>query len=266
MFLQKLLLFSTNTFVGRHSQRLYATTKPIKELYKVIGPKAFIKINSIWNLRIRPYDLLDCQDGNLLRASLVPIGTTIDKLGIDANAFELDIVGISNRISIQAGFGDNDVDDVIASATALDNVMCILEVPVKSNLTVRCEQGVDIQNMGGLMVDIECNGNIRTKNMQQACMLTLESKSGSIECEGNTLTEDMQLRVYGDNVSLINEIHLFDIILMISLYHIFHMNRISALTKRKAIAWKQFVKQAPSPPKHAMWNNRNFWPFKVICI
>lgn len=198
MFLQKLLQLPTSTFV-RQTRRLYSTTKSIKEFCQVIDPRAFIKINSIWNLRIRPYDLLDCQDGNLIRASLQPIdtSTTLDTLDVDVNAIKLDIEGKPNRITIQAGLSEGEV----ASSSALDKVICVLDVPVKSNLTIRSEQGVDVQNLGGALVDIECNGSIRTKNMQQAHALRLESKAGNIDCEGNTLTDQIQLKVYGGNVS-----------------------------------------------------------------
>lgn len=190
MLIQRAIL-ATNIFL-RHS-RPYSTEKPIKQLSKVVHPEAFLKVNSSWKLRIRPYDLFDCQDSNLIRASLFPISTAALESNVNIDDYKLEFIGYETRMTIEA-------DATTAEAEQAD-LLCVLEVPIKSNITIKAAQSVEIQGINGAIVNIECVGDILTKNLTQSHALKLISRAGNISCEGNTVSEQVNLRVFGDNVS-----------------------------------------------------------------
>lgn len=181
----------SNIFI-RHL-RPYSTEKPIKQLTKVVHPEVFLKINSAWRLHIRPYDLLDCQDGNLIRASLYPTNTAALESDTKLDEYKLDFIGYEARMTIEAGSTNVEAEKA--------DLLCVLEVPVKSNLTIKAARSVKIRGIGGALVKIDSVGDITTKNMTQSHALQMVSRAGDIVCEGNTVADKANLRVFADNVS-----------------------------------------------------------------
>lgn len=159
-----------------------------------------IKISSNFHLNVKPFDLHDCPDSNLLRISLTPkesnqpISVKITKLLDNFNAtvqVNDENISIDTRDSL-----GNDVNGDQFS----NDVVCLIEVPVKADLNVSSKKDVSIQNMYSDEINVTSdNGNIVTKNVQSV-KVNLTAHNGDIRCEGCTLAHQMEVRSFGEKV------------------------------------------------------------------
>lgn len=169
-----------------------------------VYPFSNIKITSNYHLNIKPYDLLDCPDGNLLRVSLKP--KQLAESSISAKIREF-LANFDATIQID---DQNIVIDTVdnlgkqINADELANaVVCLIEVPVKANLKVSSARDVIIQNMYSDEVNVITNdGDVTTKNLH-AVSINLMAQNGHIRCEGSTLGQKIEIRSHGNKVCII---------------------------------------------------------------
>lgn len=171
-----------------------------RSIVRQVYPFSNIKITSNYNLNIKPYDVLDCPDGNLLRITLQQkelSGTVSAKLTKFLSSFDASVQIDEQNIVIDT------VDDlgVQVNADELGNsVICSIEVPVKSNLKVTSKRNVNIQNMYSDDINVTTNdGDVITKNIHSV-NLSLSADNGNIRCEGTTLAKKMEVRSHGTKV------------------------------------------------------------------
>jgi hypothetical protein len=145
-----------------------------------VNPNVRIVIDSKHNLIIKPFDLLDCPDGNLLRAS-------VSSTGAARNILDIKHLN-ENIVEIKSNSSDED-----------DNVVYHLEVPVKADLNIRSLGNVDVSNMFNEMISIESAKDIRTQNLNSSSILL--KSDGNIECAGITLGQTIEIATKSDGVS-----------------------------------------------------------------
>lgn len=185
--------FATNISVllGR---RLFSSRDFIQ---KTVDPYSNISIASKFNLRVKPYDALECQDSNRLRVSLRPTG------GRHVNDLENIVGQFAPKITIK-----NENVEIVTSPTIavaapdyFDGVQCLVEVPVKSNINILGERDVALEDLQGEDISVQSGaGDILTKNLQ-SLKIILTANGGSLRCNGTTLSREMVLQVFGDKVS-----------------------------------------------------------------
>lgn len=169
-----------------------ASTIPLGAVTTTIDPFSSITIGSKCQLAIRPYNIHECPDGNLLRVSLRPIN---NDEGTDwTEKWErfrpsIAIVGVNVAI-----------DTHRLSTEHLDAVECFIEVPVAANLCVNGERNVSIENSLCDTISVaSSNGNIATKSVRSKS-LELTAENGNIECNGMTLAQRIDIRTSGNQV------------------------------------------------------------------
>lgn len=171
-----------------------------KVIVRKVNPFSKIKITSNFHLNVKPYDLMDCPDGNLLRISLMPktsSGSISTKVTEFLNCFDAAVHISDQNIAIDTidNLGEQVTADELANA-----VVCLIEVPVKADLKVFSKRDVIVQNMFSDEVNVLSNdGDIITKNVHTT-NLTLTAQHGNIRCEGSTLAHKMEVRSYGEKV------------------------------------------------------------------
>lgn len=184
-------LSETTTIAGRQ-----------RSIVHQVYPFSNIKITSNYHLSIKPYDLLDCPDGNLLRISLK------SKLqSLESSLTEQIAESIANFDACVQIDDHNIVIDTVddlstqINADELGNaVYCLVEVPVKSNLKVSSRRDVTIQNMYSDEVNvIAYDGDVTTKNLHTVT-LNLTAQNGNIRCDGTTLAHKVEARCNGRKV------------------------------------------------------------------
>lgn len=165
-----------------------------------VYPFSNIKITSNYHLDIKPYDILACPDGNLLRISLQPknpneaISTKVTSfLGSFDAAVKIDDQNVV--IDTVDDLGTQVNADELANA-----VVCLIEVPVKANLKVFGKRDICINNMYSDDINAITNdGDLTTKNIH-AINLSLATQNGNIRCEGTTLAQKIDVRSHGKKV------------------------------------------------------------------
>lgn len=162
-----------------------------------------IKITSNFHLTIRPYDIVDCPDSNLLRISLQPRNITTSPSTKIANT----IANFKPAIEVNNQNIAVDTLDSFSHQLNVDelnsHIYCLIEVPVRSNLKVISQRDVHIDNMHSDDINVNTNeGNIDTKSVH-ATNLNLISQHGAIHCGGSTFSQKMDLRTHGDKVMYI---------------------------------------------------------------
>lgn len=182
----------------RHSSQ--STTPHISTFKCQVYPFSNIKITSNFHLNIKPYDIIECPDGNLLRISLQkknqnrPPSKRITELIANFNAD----VQIDDQNIVIDTIG-NSRAQVIADELA-DEIACLVEVPIKANLTVSSRRDISIQSMYSDDINVTSkDGDITTKNIHSVS-LSLITENGSINCEGTTLARKMDIRSNGEKV------------------------------------------------------------------
>lgn len=159
-------------------------------------------LSSKYSLIIKPYDILDCQDSNLLRFSLktekpekLLCRTEIEQALDRAIKIDGEVVSINTK-----NFTLDQADE-----TELQELSYLIEVPVRANLKIDSEKSVSIENLYSDKILVHTTGeggDIKTKNLQ-AFQLNFEADNGNIFCDGTTLANEINLRVKKTNVSIL---------------------------------------------------------------
>jgi hypothetical protein len=124
---------------------------------------------------IRPYDVIDNPDGNLLRTSSA--STTSEELVI--KYFEdLNMVEIKSQTDAQF----------------------YLELPVKADLEVKSDSTVDVAGMFNEFTTIYASQDVKTKNLSSTTIL-VKSSGGHIEMMGTTLGQSVDVSTERQGVS-----------------------------------------------------------------
>lgn len=172
------------------------------KLIRQVDPNSNIKIISNYHLNIKPYDLLDCPNGNLLRISV----QTLDK--VPPSTISSDLEQFIKNFNASIEIDDRNIiidtkDELNKRSTVQklsNDLICVIEVPVKSNLKVTAHRDVHVQNLYSDDILITTSdGNITTKNIHSV-NLNLIAENGNVRCEGNTLAHKMDVRAFGDKV------------------------------------------------------------------
>lgn len=191
------------TSIARYTRHLCQTTAASRSIVHQVYPFPNIKITSNYHLNIKPYDVLECPDGNLLRISLQPKANattntpTTSKVTKFLANFDAAVQIDEQNIVIET------VDDLGTQVNAdelANAVECLIEVPIKSNLKVASKRDVNIQNMYSDDINVMTNdGDVNTKNIHSVC-LSLVAQNGNIQCDGTTLAKKMDVRCHGQKV------------------------------------------------------------------
>lgn len=171
------------TFIRNYSSINDHQTINIKEIIKkTVDPFSKIHVSSKMNLKIQPYDLLDCPDGNLLRASVIK-NSNLKNHYISSKNFDIQVK--DNNIKIQTNINNNDINE---------NYTCILEVPVRSDLNINTNNNIEVKEMHSDSINlISSNGNIETRNLRST-LISLHSKNGNINCKGLLLGQKTSIK------------------------------------------------------------------------
>lgn len=182
----------------------YADHRP--SIVHQVYPFSNIKITSNFHVSIRPYDLLDCPDSNLLRISLQSKQQQ-QQQSMESTSMQQITDFIANFDATIQIDDHNIVIDTIDNLTTHINadelanaVYCLIEVPVKSNLKVSGRRDVNIENMYSDEVNVTAlDGDVTTKNIH-AIALNLIVQNGNIRCDGTTLAHKTEARSHGKKV------------------------------------------------------------------
>lgn len=187
----------TNTFTGHR-----------RSIVHQVHPFSNIKITSNFHLNIKPYDLLDCPDGNLLRISLQSKQQSLEstsKQQISDFIAKFDATVQIHDHSIVIDTIDNLTTHINVDELA-NAVYCLIEVPVKSNLKVSGQRDVNIENMYSDEVNVIAHdGDVTTKNIHVVA-LNLTTQNGHIRCDGTTLAHKIEARSNGQKVCCLSVI------------------------------------------------------------
>ncbi|XP_035897251.1 uncharacterized protein LOC118505498 [Anopheles stephensi] len=145
----------------------------IKTVQEKVHPYSKIRINCAYNLKIVPYDLLDCPDSNILKAT-VKQGSNTDGLAVKISDKTVTITG-----------------DPTAGGTE-----CVLEVPIKADLHIHNNGTTSIANLYSDEIEVVGTGDIETQSLRST-NITLNSTAGSIACRGITLAENVSATTTG---------------------------------------------------------------------
>lgn len=155
--------------------------KLVGEIKNEVDPYSKIKILSTHNLKIIPYDLLDCPSSNILRIKY-------------ANNELIDDQDVQIKIL-------NDQIDIISSSSRSE---IVLEIPVKANLSVETKGDISLKNVHSDFIDLIADGDILTKNLKSA-EISLNSKNGgNINCNGLTLAQNINITTCKNGVCCIS--------------------------------------------------------------
>lgn len=151
----------------------------IKEFKKTVEPFSSIRISSSIPVTIQPYDLVECPSSNIFRATLV--GRHIEKQKNAQMLIEID----GKNINVVNKFkGDT------------ESPICVLSVPVKSDLKIEAEDSVEISEMYSDYINVEAVKNILTSNLR-CTTIDLGSENGKIQCNGLILAH--KINIHSEN-------------------------------------------------------------------
>lgn len=150
--------------------------KLVGEIINQVDPYSKIKILSSHNLKIIPYDLINCPNSNILR-----------------------IKNANNEL-----FDDRDVeikitDDKIDINSYSSKTEIVIEVPVKAFLSVETKGNINLKNVHSDFIDLIAGGDIFTKDLR-SIEITLNSKNGNIYCNGLTLAQNINITTLKNGV------------------------------------------------------------------
>lgn len=158
---------------------------------KTVDPFASIKICSKCQVTVKPYNIHECPDGNLLRVSLRSINNDGSERLKVLDRF---------RPSIVVDGGNVAIDTELLQTEHLDVVECLIEVPVSANLSVTGDRNVSIENSLCDSISVaSSNGNIATKSIRSK-LLELTATNGNINCNGMTIAQNINIRTSGKKV------------------------------------------------------------------
>ncbi|XP_053659746.1 uncharacterized protein LOC128708790 [Anopheles marshallii] len=154
----------------------------IKTLQEKVNPYAKIRINCAYDLKIVPFDLLDCPDSNMLKATIKQ-GNKVDSLAVE----------ISDKIV------------TITSDPDTGGAECILEVPIKADLQIRNSGTTSLADLYSDEIEIVGTGDIETRSLRST-NITLSSTAGNIACQGITLAESVIVKASGKGNILLDKL------------------------------------------------------------
>lgn len=170
-----------------------ASNAPLGAVTRTVHPFASIQICSKCQVTIKPYNVHECPDANLLRVSLRSTNkgeSTEWAKKVDQFRPSIDIDG--GNVAIDTGFQPTE---------QLETVECVIEVPVSANLSVSGERNVSIENSLCDTISVTSSrGNIATKSVRSKS-LSLTAENGNIDCSGMTLAQQIDIRTNGNKVS-----------------------------------------------------------------
>lgn len=133
--------------ISSSSSSTTTSTSELRSIVRQVYPFSNIEITCNYNLNIKPYDVLECPNGNLLRVSL----ETKSNNKLASKKFAKILSNLDAIVQIaDENIVINTVDalDIEVDTDELTNAFeCLIEVPIKSNLKVTGERDVNIQNM-----------------------------------------------------------------------------------------------------------------------
>ncbi|XP_059620196.1 uncharacterized protein LOC132264127 [Phlebotomus argentipes] len=140
-----------------------------KQVVEKIHPFSHINVNfgKVSRVKILPYDLLDCPDANILRATVS-----------DDSAFSIRVLG-------------NDVNVDCADQPGASEVT--LEIPVKADLSVKSDGALELSDLHSDKLAVSTSGGISTRNLRSES-IRLHSERGDIVCQGLTQGFHVQIK------------------------------------------------------------------------
>lgn len=190
-------------------RRLATKTSPPEHVMSVVG-RQITDIPQIkflqcgFNLRIKPNDILNPDDVNSLRASLVSSdpGSGIYIFCICIDFFS--VLNIFFSFLASPGIIHIDVGKTVINIINTDvnpdpNITCVLELPVQSELTVESLKNIHLEKLYSDSISLITPGDIRTHNVN-GFKFNFESTAGNIHCSGNTLANQINVRTRGNGV------------------------------------------------------------------
>jgi len=150
------------------------SSQTVSSIVKKVNPFTKIKINGNLSYKIQPYDLFECQDSNLLRATI--IDPTKSKV--------LD--------SLKINVKDNEVE--IFDSHSDENTWCLLEVPIKADFFISITGDTEISNLHCDFLESQSR-HIRTKDINGS---EIKIQSQGAECLGLLLGQDVTINVDGN--------------------------------------------------------------------
>lgn len=183
-----------------HLARQLSVSSVALSVIEQVSSYANIKIASDYHLTIRPYDVVECPDSNLLRITLQPRDATAQASPKVAGT----IANFKPTVQIDEQNIVVDTRDTagqhLTTGELNSLVYCLVEVPVQANLKVQSQRDVQVERMHSDDITVTTNdGNIATNGVH-AANLSLVAQNGSIHCGGSTISQNMDLRTYGDKV------------------------------------------------------------------
>lgn len=169
--------FPRRTTVNFHTTAFRSVNR--KQITERVHPFSHINVNlkGVSQLRILPYDLLDCPDANILRATVTS----------DA---------VESGVAIQVQDNDVNVTNEGSEATEI-----LLEIPVKADLTVESDGALEVSDLHSDQLAVKTAKGIKTKNLRSE-NIQLHS-GGNVECRGLTLGYRVQIKAENSgNISL----------------------------------------------------------------
>lgn len=145
-----------------------------------VDPLCKVRVETACPLVVRPLDLLDCPDSNLVRV-------TLSQSQDDEVKFTDSREGEQQVIHIKDNFGGQEV---------------LLEVPVQADLFIVNTASVAVSNFQSTAIDVQSGENIKATNIK-AEEVTLSSGGGEIECSGTILAQKFNVRTEGNGVTMV---------------------------------------------------------------
>ena len=163
------------------------TQNIIKEIVKKVDPFTLINITSAFNVRIRPFDLHECPDANMVRARIIT-----NNQNLNDGHINLDIK-ITDKIV--------DIISEMKNTSGTEEMMtCLLEIPIKSNLNIESNGSIEISDMYSDSIKAKATKNLSTKNLQSSsiCLVAID---GNLNCNGTTLAQTLDIHTRNKGVS-----------------------------------------------------------------
>jgi hypothetical protein len=197
----------TNNFVKLVDKIKYKNLAQVNQVVRKVDPDSKINVKCNYDLEIKPYDLLDCPSSTCLRATvfdkndleMVPYDTT-DKP--DPEILRVRLESLKDRTEVTDDLKISvHGNTVTVSGGLTGDLKCILEVPVKSDLTVENKSHTSIEEMYTDYLDVVSDGDIRLKSVRSVKM-DLKSTAGHITTNGLILAQDIKAATEDDGASI----------------------------------------------------------------
>ncbi|XP_055917145.1 uncharacterized protein LOC129949609 [Eupeodes corollae] len=158
-----------------------ALTQPniLNQQVEKVDSYSKIKINSQISVKIRPYNVHECQDSNLLRAT---IRGAADSKSDDA---QLDVKIHDKDVEITSKTSSTRKD--------AEQLVCLLEVPIRADILIDTDSEVSIADMYCEELNVTSSKDINTKNVRSTT-IDLLSKNGNIQCNGLLLGQKINIK------------------------------------------------------------------------